>query len=238
MIDENKKVPGIKEDDEHVTIFLNREEEEQKREREKLWFTIFGISMISITLMAILVAILSFVATTRFGKQKKEIELPYIVKDETIVKYHNLYNYLNEETKENDPTKSIKTITALSFGEGEMKVFGDNDGCSIVYSIKNVQLENFTESKAVATYEINMSFVTIQNDTLNVGGSKNVGKVYTINGGNGDKFISYTTMDQEKNIASCVNESYSAEGLYPNEIKISSNSNPSLYDFYYYLLNK
>ena len=209
-------------------------EVKKKNDRKELYvisFLVPGLTMVLITILVVLV----YLFDKGYIKNNKETE--YTVKEETITKYKNLLNYLNAETKSDHPDKSITKISALTINDGKVNAFGENDGYSIVYEIKVSNIEVFSSEKAWGAYDTKVKLVENTEDELKLSGTKSIGHVYTIDGGQGTKYISYTTQFKDGYIASCVGAEYNINGAYPNETKIKPDDNQALYNFYYYLLN-
>lgn len=210
-------------------------ETKKRTDRKELYvisFLVPGLTMVLITILVVLVYL------TDKGYLKKNKETEYEVKEETITKYNNLLNYLNVETKDVEPEKSITRISALTIGNNIINVFGENNDYSIQYEIELSNIDVFSEEKVLGTYATNVTLMENTTDELKLSGTKSVGRVYTIVNGNGTKYISYTTQYNDGSIASNVGAEYNTTGVYQAEAKIKPDDNQALYDFYYYLLNK
>ena len=231
MEENKKKVPAIKEDEEHVTVLLDSDEQKKKKNRNKKIIIGCVIGTLSLVSTALLVSMLYLLSAANKNKHNDED----ILNAEAVTKYANLLNYLNKESEMMAPKKSIKSISALTIDANSINVFGENDDYSIVYKINANNLDDFLKPKGLGSYTVDYQVVTNENDALNLKGTKSVGKVYTINN---EKHISYTTQYDNGVISSCVDATYNPNGVYPNETTIKPDSNQALYYFYSYLLNK
>ena len=198
------------------------------------------IIAIAISASVVVDIVLAIIFIPKFIKGKNSSSEPYVVKEETITTYENMKSYINDNIEYLVGYEDIKDIYALQFSEKTLYIAGVGEtdpiyiemgtSCNDIYEC----LDLFsTTSIPETTFQIRRE--NHFDKELDIKGKKIVGEVTS---NKYKMYASFTIEFKDGRLGSLVHQEYT-DTIDENKITtVTYGDNNSLYDFYYYLLNK
>lgn len=221
------------------------EQDDKKKISKKRLITIIIIIIvliIDIVLSIIFIPKLINKMKNKSSSSSKEEESSYVVSDATKTRYTNMATYINKVREENG-YDSINDIVSLQYMDKSLFVSYQNATHPGYIKIELVTPTKVDEALEIFDNEITdpYTYVNVINECTFNEKSVNVSykpiKGISYRFGTTD-YISFTCQYNDSTLASLTQAEYNDGGLYENISKATISESPSLYDIYWYILNK
>lgn len=225
-------------DKDNKEAIIVKEDDDKKNNKKRLIAILITIGVLVTDLI-----IASIIFIPKIIKYANNTSSEYIISKETIDQYDNLLGYINKELTSASYNKATE-IVSLSFKDNKLNVSYKNDNepgyikIDTSSSSINESLDKFkTSLPNVGSFDVSINKETFNNNKeVNVDYKKNIkGMVTTY--GNSD-YISFTCLSNKNECASLCHEEYLDSGAYTNITYIKESENKSLFDMFYYIVNR
>lgn len=225
--------------EQHKVVYVKvKNEDEDKNRKRRI------IIAIIISIFLLIDIILAIIFIPKFFNKKNtsssKPESSYVVGEDTPKIYNNLLRYINIE-RSDIGGDDAKSIIALTYTDKNLYVTYRCETHPGYINIECDDTNNVTEALNKfkdASLELGDYATTIinetyqENKTINIDG-KEVSSVITK--GSTKEYVSFITQYDESTLMCVCHQEYQENGSY-NVTKVTTENNPTLFDFYYYNL--